>query len=107
MGCALSVNMNGSEVLDVVGNKCKRGEIYAKKELTNPTRMVTSTVRVVGGSLSVVSVKTSSDIPKTLIKDCMKLINNVKVNAPIKIGDIIVENICDKGVNLVATSNLV
>lgn len=107
MGCALTVEINGSEILDVVGNKCKRGLVYAQKELANPTRMVTSTVKVIGGSKPVVSVKTLSDIPKSMINACMKEINGAKVNAPVKIGDIIIENICDTGVDLIATSNLV
>ena len=64
MGCPLTVVMNGKEVVGVTGNTCKRGDVYARKEVTNPTRIVTSTVRVSGGSIDMVSVKTKEDIPK-------------------------------------------
>lgn len=64
MGCPLTVVMNGEEVVSVTGNTCKRGDVYARKEVTNPTRIVTSTVRVSGGSIDMVSVKTKEDIPK-------------------------------------------
>ena len=72
MGCPLTVVMNGEEVESVTGNTCKRGAVYARKEVTNPTRIVTSTVRVVGGSINMVSVKTKEDIPKGRIFDCVK-----------------------------------
>ena len=72
MGCPLVVTMDGGEVVSVTGNTCKRGEIYGRKEVTNPTRIVTSTVRVSGGSIDMVSVKTKEDIPKGKIFDCVK-----------------------------------
>ena len=62
MGCPLTVTMEAGEVISVTGNTCKRGDIYARKEVTNPTRIVTSTVRVTGGDADMVSVKTSWDI---------------------------------------------
>ena len=64
MGCQITVEMDGSEVLSVTGNTCKRGDVYARKEVTNPTRIVTSTVKVIGGKADMVSVKTREDIPK-------------------------------------------
>jgi CxxC motif-containing protein len=64
LGCALTVTLENGEVTRVTGNTCPRGEAYARKECTNPTRIVTTTVRVEGGRLPVVSVKTASDIPK-------------------------------------------
>ena len=57
MGCLLTVTMEAGEVISVTGNTCKRGDIYARKEVTNPTRIVTSTVRVTGGDADMVSVK--------------------------------------------------
>ena len=64
MGCALLVEMNGKEIISVTGNTCKKGAEYAVKEVTDPTRIVTTTVRVKNGSMPVVSVKTAQDIPK-------------------------------------------
>ena len=106
LGCPLTVEMEGNEVKSVAGNTCPRGDAYAKKELTNPTRIVTSTVRVIGGRLAMVSVKTESDIPKGKIFDCVKALKEVEVTAPVKIGDVIVENVAGTGVNIIATKNV-
>ena len=106
LGCPLTVEMEGNEVKSVAGNTCPRGDAYAKKELTNPTRIVTSTVRVAGGKLAMVSVKTESDIPKGKIFDCVKALKEVEVTAPVKIGDVIVENVAGTGVNIIATKNV-
>ena len=106
LGCPLTVEMEGDEVKAVSGNTCPRGDAYARKELTNPTRIVTSTVRVAGGRLAIVSVKTASDIPKGKIFDCVKALKDVEVKAPVKIGDVIVENVAGTGVNIIATKNV-
>lgn len=106
MGCPLTVEMNNGEVISVAGNTCKRGDVYARKELTNPTRIVTSSVIVENGSLAAVSVKTIEDIPKGKIFDCMKALKGVKVQAPVHIGDVIVANVAGTGVDIIATKNV-
>ena len=106
LGCPLTVEMEGKEVKSVSGNTCPRGDAYAKKELTNPTRIVTSTVRVAGGKLAMVSVKTQSDIPKDKIFDCVKALKDVELTAPVKIGDVVVDNVAGTGVNVIATKNV-
>ena len=106
MGCPLTVEMEGDQVLRVSGNTCKRGEIYARKEVTDPTRIVTSTVKVLHGITAMVSVKTEEDIPRGKIFDCVKALKNVQVEAPVHIGDIIVADIADTGVNVIATKNV-
>lgn len=106
LGCNLNVEMIGTEIIDITGYSCKRGKEYAQKELTNPTRIVTSVVRVNGGNMSVVSVKTENDIPKCKIQECIKALKNVEIDAPIKIGDILVKNVANTGVNIVATRNI-
>lgn len=103
MGCPLTVEMDGTEVVNVTRNTCKRGDVYAKKEVTNPTRIVTSTVKVEGGKVDMVSVKTKEDIPKGKIFDCVKALKGVSVKAPVRIGDIILANVADTGVDIVAT----
>ncbi|MDD2981110.1 MAG: DUF1667 domain-containing protein [Hespellia sp.] len=105
MGCPLTVEMNGTEVASVTGNTCPRGDAYAKKEVTNPTRIVTSTVMVEGGSVDMVSVKTKEDIPKGKIFECVKALKGIKVKAPIHIGDVIVSNVAETGVDIIATKN--
>lgn len=106
LGCALTVTLENGEVTRVTGNTCPRGEAYARKECTNPTRIVTTTVRVEGGRLPVVSVKTASDIPKGKIADCVRTLKDVKVKAPVHIGDVILENAAGTGVNIIATKDV-
>ena len=106
MGCMLSVVTADDGTMTVSGNTCIKGEIYAKKELTNPTRIVTSSVKAEGGNHPVVSVKTESDIPKDKIFDCMREINAVKISAPVAIGDVVIRDVAGTGVNVIATKNI-
>lgn len=76
------------------------------KEVTDPTRIVTTTVRVKNGSMPVVSVKTAQDIPKGKIFDCVDALRDVCVEAPVQIGDVILENVAGTGVDIVATGNV-
>ena len=108
LGCQISVKIDGGKVVEVSGNTCKKGEEYAIKEVTNPTRIITSTVIVEGGSgnNSQVSVKTECDIPKGKIYDVMNALKGVSVKAPVKIGDVILEDVAGTGVNIIATRNI-
>ena len=106
MGCPITVEMDGDEVVSVTGNTCKRGDVYARKEVTNPTRIVTSPVRVIGGKADMVSVKTKEDIPKGKIFDCVKALKGVEVEASVRIGDVIVPDVAGTGVDIVATKNV-
>ena len=106
LGCNLNVEMIGRDIINVAGYSCKRGKEYAQKEVTNPTRILTSIVRVNGGNMAVVSVKTENDVPKYKIEECIKALKTIEVEAPIKIGDILLQNIANTGVNIVATRNI-
>ena len=106
MGCPLTVVMKGKDVLSVTGNTCRRGDVYARKEVTNPTRIVTSTVRVSGGSIDMVSVKTKEDIPKDKIFECVRALKGIRIPAPVHIGDVILTNVADTGVDIIATKNV-
>ena len=106
LGCPLTVEMKGTEVVSVTGNTCPNGDRYARKEVTDPRRTVTSTVRVLGGSLPVVSVKTAQDIPKNKIFDCMQELATIRVKAPVREGDVIVSNIANTGVSVIATKEI-
>ena len=104
LGCPLKVETDEKgAVVQVTGNTCKRGEIYGRKEVTAPERTVTSTVKVEGGSAPLVSVRTKGDIPQDKIFDCMAAIRTAKVNAPVRIGDVVIPNVCGTGVDVVAT----
>lgn len=106
MGCILEVEIEGQEVVSVKGNTCKRGEEYGKKECTNPTRIITSSVKVENGDIDMVPVKTEKDVPKDRIFDCIKELKDVTVKAPINIGDVVLENIAETGVNVIATRKI-
>lgn len=106
LGCALCVEMSDGEILKVSGNTCKRGDIYARKEVTNPTRIVTGTVRVSNGDIPMVSVKTESDIPKDKIMDIMNDLRNLHVTAPVHIGDVLLADAANTGVNIIATKDI-
>lgn len=106
LGCAVTVEMENGEVKNITGHTCKRGEEYARKEVTNPTRIVCTTVRVSGGHLDMVSVKTENDIPKGKIFDCVKDLKDVEMKAPVHIGDVVKENVAGTGVNIIATKEI-
>lgn len=106
MGCPLTVHLQEKEVISVIGNTCPRGADYAKKEVTNPTRIVTTTVRVKGGTEEMLPVKTRADIPKGSIFDCIQALKHVEVEAPIHIGDTILENVAGTGVDIIATKEI-
>jgi CxxC motif-containing protein len=106
MGCQMEVVVEDGEIKSIENYSCQRGVEYAKKEITNPKRTITSILPVVGGDLSMVSVKTSADIPKDKISACMRVMKDLSVNAPIMIGDVIVKNICDTGIDIIATKKV-
>ena len=105
MGCPITVEMENGEVVSVTGNTCPRGDAYARKEVTNPTRIVTSTVRLTGSKTgaAVVSCKTAQDIPKGKIFAVAAALKQVAAKAPVEIGDVLLANIAGTGVDIVAT----
>lgn len=106
MGCLVTVELDGDAIVSVSGHTCPRGESYARKEVTSPTRIVTSTVRVEGGARERVSCKTASDIPKDKIADVMRAINAAVAAAPVSIGDVLIPNAAGTGVSIIATANV-
>ena len=106
MSCHLSVEMDKKKVLSVSGNTCPRGAKYANEEITNPTRMVTSTVLLKNAALTRLPVMTRTPIPKGKIRDVMKQINKVKVKAPVKMYDVIIENVARTGVDIIASRSI-
>lgn len=106
LGCSLSVEYVGKTIQSINGNRCKVGLEYAEKECFNPERTLTTTVRVRNGHLPLVSVRTNKPLPKNRIFDAMTLLAKVEVEAPVRIGEEIVQNIFDTNVNVVATKNI-
>ncbi|HZK19501.1 MAG TPA: DUF1667 domain-containing protein [Treponemataceae bacterium] len=115
LGCALTIRYNEEKYthktlteddIRISGNKCPKGVAYGKKEILSPTRIVTSSMRVKNGNYALVSVKTAAAIPKEKIRAIMKHIRKPTVNAPIAIGDILISNVANTGVNIVATRTI-
>ena len=108
MGCSIEVKLIEKHIAEIKGNTCPRGADYAIKELTNPTRIVTSSVRVKGtkGSIGIVSCKTSCDVPKNKIWPVIKELKDVVVTSPVRIGDILLKNVADSGADILATKNI-
>lgn len=106
MGCPLTVTLDGGAVVTVQGNTCPRGDAYARREVTAPTRIVTTTVRVTGGALPAVSCKTRSDIPKEKIFDVVRALKSVVVPAPVQIGQVLLPDAAGTGVDVVATKDV-
>lgn len=105
-GCQVTVTLDGGDVVAVAGNGCPRGEAYARKEVTAPARVVTTTVPVDGSDgWAVVSVKTAGDVPKALVRSVVSELVNVRAKAPVRIGDVVLANVCGTGVDVVATRN--
>ena len=103
IGCEITTDIENGVVARVSGNRCPRGEAYAKQEAIDPMRVLPTSVRVVGGELPLVSVKTNRPVPKRLISDIMSYIRTLSVDAPVKIGQVLAENLPGTNANLIAT----
>ncbi len=105
-GCSLRVRLEAGRVTLVEGNHCKRGVQYAEKEVTNPTRTVTTTIPIRGGCEKILSVKTRTDIPKAKVQACVQALKNVTAEAPVQIGDVILSDVAETGVDIIATKEI-
>lgn len=105
MGCRLQVDGEKDNYI-VTGNTCKRGEVYAISEMTEAKRTITTSVKIEKANSLVVPIKTNKPVPKDKIFEIMKVINSLVIEAPVKIGDVIVKDILNTGSDLVITKNI-
>ncbi|MEA4899754.1 MAG: DUF1667 domain-containing protein [Christensenellaceae bacterium] len=105
IGCRMTVSVPGDGIA-VAGNECARGAQYACQEMVNPMRTVTSSVRVKGGLRPLCSVKTLDVVPRSAIGEVLGEIHALRIDAPIRAGQVLKEDIARTGVNLVATSSV-
>ncbi len=101
LGCPITAQMDGNNIISISGSSCRRGEAYARAELTDPRRTLTTTMRIEGAGL--VPVKSSGALPKALLRDSMDIINVARAKAPVMPGDVLIANILSTGVDIVAT----
>jgi len=104
-GCTLEVTREGQTVVSIL-NGCKRGHEYARQELTDPRRMVASSVRIRGGLHPLIPVYTSAPFPKPRIPELLKLLREVEVIAPVKLDQTIIENALDTGISIHASREM-
>lgn len=103
-GCHLHVDeQNG---FAVTGNACPKGAEYGKTELTNPTRVVTSTVRIEGGLHRRMPVKTTAPIPKKLVLEAVRLLDGITLQSPVAAGQVVVRDLFGTGADFVTVRSL-
>ena len=105
VGCRMTVQVEGGAVTSVTGNTCKRGETYARQECVAPERVVTAVIPVEGSPMPL-SVKTRTPIPKAKIQACMAALAQVRLTAPVAMGDVVLPDVCGTGVDVIATKSV-
>lgn len=93
-------------VRSVTGNSCPRGDKFAHQELTCPMRVLTTTVAVSSGDEALLPVRTAEAVPLELHAQVMNLIRGLVVNAPIRMGDVVLENLLDTNIDLIASMDI-
>lgn len=106
VGCAMTVTVDGTTVLEAEGNTCGRGLDYAKNEVANPTRVFTSTVRVRGAALPVCPVRSRSPLPLSKVFDVSRAIAAVTMDGPVEIGQVVIADVCGTGVDIIVSRTL-
>ena len=107
LGCGLTVTLDDAgEVTKVEGNTCPRGASYARSEVKDPRRVFASTVRVKGGKLPVCPVRSKTPAPKGKLFGIARAVAELNVEAPVKIGQVLIHNVCGTDVDIVASRDL-
>ena len=107
-GCLMKVEVdeNTNKVISLSENRCPKGEKYALEETENPVRIITSTVRAQGLSVSMVPVRSREGIPKKRIMDVMEKIREIRVSKPVEAGEVIVRDVLGLGTDIIATRKI-
>ena len=105
MGCHLTVEGEGDN-WTVTGNNRKNGERYGIQEMTDPRRILPTTVVIKGAMISRLPVKTAQEIPKGKLFDAMDELSKVVVEAPVKVGDVVLKDVCGTGIDVIATKTM-
>ena len=105
-GCEIEAEYEGTEVRSVTGNLCPKGKDYVTQELVDPRRTIATSVRVLGGTMPLASVRLTRAIPKNRIFDAMDEINRQTLAAPVRIGDTVIKNILGLDSDVIVTKNI-
>ena len=105
-GCTVTADVDGTQILSIEGYSCQRGLAFAESEITHPARLLTSTVRVSGAAEDLLPVRSRTAIPREKLMDCMAVIRQTAVKAPVAQHDVIVADICGTGVDIIASKSV-
>lgn len=106
IGCKILVKTDGTQFKILEGNKCKKGIEYARNEALDPRRMLTTSVLIEDGEWPLVSVKSSQPIPKEKVFTVLKEIKKTIAKAPIKSGQMVISNVADTNIDIIATKTV-
>jgi CxxC motif-containing protein len=106
IGCKILVEKTGKKVEVCSGNKCKKGVDYSIYEALDPRRILTTSILVEHGEWPLVSVKSSRPVPKDKIFDVLEEIREVKTEAPVKLGNILIKNVAQTGIDIISTKSI-
>ena len=104
-GCEMTVEVQDGKV-DVQGALCKRGRQYAEQEMINPMRTISTSILVKDGEFPLASVRLSKPVPKSLIFDIMKQVEGVRIEAPVHIGQVVLQHVCGSDSDVIVTKNV-
>ncbi|MBQ7278249.1 MAG: DUF1667 domain-containing protein [Clostridia bacterium] len=103
MGCRITADYDGKEVTNIEGYTCRRGLLYAQSEITDPTRMLTALMALEGTHVPL-PVKTDRPIRKALLPKALEQIKSTRAKRPVRLGAVVIENVCNSGANVIATA---
>lgn len=106
MGCKMNVEIKKGEIIKIENAECGRGKDYSIQEVKSPVRDFFTTVRVKGGRIPILSVRSNKPIPKDMLIPCASELAGVILSAPVRLGDTIIKNILNLGVDIVATKDI-
>ena len=107
LGCRLEVDEDpAGDIVEIRGFACRKGKIFAENEHTDPRRMITGTVAINGGLWARLPVHATEQLPKDRMWDAINELRNIEVDAPIKLGDVIIDGILNTDVDIVASRDI-
>lgn len=106
MGCVITVEGENGNIESIEGYTCQRGKTYAENEFISPVRILTSTAKLKNANVPLVAVRSKTPVPKDKLFDCMAEIRKLEVSAPLKRGDVLIENVCGTGVDIVSSADI-
>lgn len=106
LGCRLEVDAVEGDIIEIRGFECAKGERYALQEHTDPRRPVSSTVAISGGALPRLPVRTAEAVPKDVVRQIAVALRDVRVRAPVRRGDVVLTDVLDTGVDVIATRGM-